>query len=239
MLGQDIIAKSVSGKLKKSTKYLYSGEGNTITDEEFEKIEKILDEVNNYNSFYVDTVGTVEEVRDTILNFVNERDLINKKRGLVVTLDHVLLTKGKAGETEKKVVDSMYHMLVGLKKMLTARGLKVLFIILSQLNRSIESAERTQNPNLHYPAKNDIFGASSAYYSSDYVLITHKPVGVDGWSSQWYGPPRKGYPYGLPVWNPEKPGQAMIYWHLIKERFGRPKLLTMVENFKESKVEEY
>lgn len=57
---------------------------------------------------------------------------------------------------------------------------------------------------------------------------------------QYYGKPRGvKYPKGLPVFNPQNPSQPMVYWHLIKNRFGTTADLMMLDNFKYSKVEEY
>lgn len=111
--------------------------------------------------------------------------------------------------------------------------------MLSQLNRDIESKDRVTNPLLHYPIKNDIFAASSVFYCSDYVLVSHKPSIVNG-IDQFYGPPRNPqFPHGLPVYNPHDPTQAMVYWHLIKNRFGRNITIPMLDYFQYGKVKEY
>lgn len=151
-----------------------------------------------------------------------------------MTLDHTLLIKG---EDEKRTVDAFMKALVGLKKTLAEKGVNCLFIILSQLNRNIETPERSNNCYAHYPNKNDIFSASSVYYSSDYVLIIHKPCLIDG-IDQYYGPPIKGHPKGLPVYNPLNAEQPMIYFHLIKERFGMPRILAMLDYLENSRIEE-
>jgi len=240
MLAKDQVARNLSGKLGKSTKYLYSGQNNVVSDEEYTIISSTASSLNKYPIYYVDSVGTVDQVRSTVIDFVERQNLLEDDRGLVVTIDHVLLTKGRQGQAEKQVVDELAYMCVELKKKLTAMGLKIIIVLLSQLNRDIESSERVTNPNLHYPTKNDIFGASSMFFSSDYVLITHKPAIIEG-IKQTYGPerPGEGFDEGLPVYNPNKPSQPMIYWHLLKERFGEPKILLMLDDFKNSRVLEY
>lgn len=130
------------------------------------------------------------------------------------------------------------HMLVALKKYLTSLGVKVLFIVLSQLNRNIESNDRIINPRLQYPNKTDLFGASSIYYSSDYVIIIHRPAVIEGLGN-WYGPAVKGFPNGLPIYNPSNSNQPMIYLHIIKERFGMNRVLAMVDELEKSRVTEY
>lgn len=240
MLAKDQVTRNLSGRTGKSTKYLYSGQENVLTDEEFQGVQQVAKDLVGYPIYYVDNVGTVDQIEATILNFVMEQELAQNNRGLVVTIDHILLTRGKLGVPEKEIVDALTHRVVALRKRLDAAGVKVIFILLSQLNRGIESSDRIINPNLHYPTKNDIFAASSVYYCSDYVLISHKPAIVDG-IHKFYGPPRpnEGFPEGLPVFNPNKPDQPMVYWHLIKERFGQPKILLMCDDFAKSKVSEW
>ncbi len=173
------------------------------------------------------------------MGYVETRKLAARNRGIIITLDHTLLTKGGTSDNEKSVVDELSKMFVALKKELIRLGVKVIIIMLSQLNRDIESEKRVMNPLLHYPNKNDIFAASSVYYCSDYVLVSHKPALING-IQRYYGPPRgTKYPRGLPVHNPFNPEQAMVYWHLIKNRFGTTADLMMLDNFKYSKVDEF
>lgn len=238
MLGQDQALRNISGKLEKSTKYILSAENNKVSDNEMRQVEHALETYASYPIYFVDQIGTVDEVVQTVDEFAQNEQLLEKGERLIVTIDHVLLTKGLQGQDEKMIIDSLMHACVSMKKRYAAMGIPILIIVLGQLNRNIETPERVLNPQLHYPTKNDIFGASSMYYSSDYVLITHKPAVVDGIKS-YYGPSRVGYPNGLPVFNPYSEEQAMVYWHLIKERFGNPKIMMMTDEFKYSRVGEF
>lgn len=236
MLAIDQIARNLSGKINKSVMEIYSANKEYLPDSSYEEVVRKASSIRNYPIYYVDNLGTVPEIKSTILEFIHERDLKNLKKGLIITIDHLLLTKGLTGQKEKDIVDSLMHMCVELKKRLSAEGLRVMFILLSQLNREIETQERVMNPLFHYPTKNDIFAASSVYYSSDVVLILHKPAIIEG-IGQFYGPPRQNYPKGLPVFTEEK--KALIYWHIIKSRFGLNQILMMVDDFANSKVLEY
>lgn len=237
MLIEDQIARSLSAKTGLGVKELYSA-GTSLNDTNFKLVEKTLSAISDDRSFFVDTVGTVDQVRDTILEFARDKNLLYTDTGLVITIDHVLLTKGRVGDAEKVIVDSLMMTLVELKKHFASIGLKCIFIVLSQLNRDIEHVDRVSNKMLHYPTRNDIFGASSVYNSSDYVLISHRPADLVG-LGQFYGPGEEGFPKGLPVKCPTDPKHDMVYWHLIKERFGKPILLTMVEDFSVSSIKEY
>jgi hypothetical protein len=55
----------------------------------------------------------------------------------------------------------------------------------------------------------------------------------------YYGPPKEGYPNGFPTMCPTIPGKSMIYLHVIKERFGKPRIISCVEQFSENKILEY
>ena len=72
------------------------------------------------------------------------------------------------------------------------------------------------------------------------MLVTHKPSLISG-IDHFYGPPRgTKWPKGLPVWNPQNPDQAMVYWHLIKNRFGNPNvIIPMLDEFEYSRLAEY
>lgn len=238
MLGVDEAARDVSSKLKKSVKELYSAD-TPISDKDYTKISNTLDSLKDYPIYVVDNLGTVKEIKDTILYYVTVNKLADNNKGIVVQIDHSLLVKPDGDRNdEKQILDDLMKMLVELKKYLVTNGVKCMFFVLSQLNRNIESTERITNPKLHYPNKNDLFGASSVYYSSDYVMILHRPCLIDGLGN-WYGPPRKNYPNGLPVYNPSNAKQPMIYLHIIKERFGNNKILPMLDNLEHSNIEDY
>ena len=237
MLGVDEVARELSARLARSIKTIYSADG-TLSDEDLALANIHLQEIKKSPVSIVDNIGTVKEIRDTILYYVSTRQLVEKNTGLIVTLDHSLLVKAEDNDTEKMTLDKLMHTLVGIKKYLASKGMKVMFFVLSQLNRDIETADRVNNPKLHYPTKNDLYGASSVYYSSDYVLILHRPVLIEG-IGNWYGPSRGSkYPEGLPVMNPKNGDQPMVYLHIIKERFGNNKIIPMLDELKVGKIVE-
>ena len=234
---EDQLSRSAAADTQLNIKEIYSAT-DALSDKEFERIKESLDDLKDKPLYYVDNVGSVSDIINTIIRFVDSHELEKKNRGIIVTIDHIILTKGRQGESEKDIIDNLMKSLVALKKLYASRGIRCLFITLSQLNRDIESVERIQNKNLNYPNKNDLFAASSVYYCSDYVLISHRPSTITG-LGQWYGPQKNGFPYGYPVVSPRDPKKSMVYWHLVKERFGEGQIIAMVENFQFSKIEEY
>jgi hypothetical protein len=237
MPSKDQVVRNISALTKTDTETLYSVE-RPLENLEMSKVDKAIDELNKMPVYIVDMAGSVDEIYYTILDFVRTRQLAKRKRNIIITLDHTLLTKGKQGQAEKQYVDELMHMFVGLKKELAHLGVHSLIMILSQLNRQIEGKDRIINSSLHYPNKTDIFAASSVYHSSDYVIIPHKPCLING-INQWYGPPQgTKHPKGLPVFNPANPDQPMVYWHIIKNRFGKQGILSMGDLFSFASLEE-
>jgi replicative DNA helicase len=239
MLAMDQVARSVSGKTGISTRKLYSGQNFKIGDAQLAEIEEHAKSVSDYPIYTVDNLCTVAEIQNTILSFVHNEEIDKNEKKLVITIDHLLLTKGRQGQQEKQVIDDLCKMLIGMKKILKEMyGIDVIIIMLSQLNRDIESMERVMNPKVHYPTKNDLFGSSYIYQASDYVLVSHNPSEIEGIDR--YGPPRgTEYPLGLPKLNPNDKNQPMIYWHLIKSRFGQKEIMMMIGKFAESKIVDY
>ena len=235
MLSTDQVARNVSGNLDVSTKHLYSADQNTITDAEYDHIGKVADKLKYYPIYYVDESGTPDEIYQTVMRFAEYRKLKENNKGLVVTIDHALLCRGKQGESEKSVIDSLCKTMIRLKKKFDAAGMKIIIIMVSQLNRDIESPDRVMNPKLHYPGRSDIFGSSAIFFASDYVFVIHKPASMEGLVAL-----NSGYgPSGYPLNNKENPDQAHIYLHILKERFGSNAILLLLDNFKRSRIDEY
>ena len=236
MLAVDEMARDISSMTNINIKKLYSATDAKLTASEQQKVDEALESLKSFPIAVVDNIGTVDDIRDTVLYYVHTNNLKEYNRGIVVTIDHTLLVR--ASQSDEKTVDELMHMLVELKKFLSSIDVKSIFIVLSQLNRNIEQSERVLNVNLHYPNKNDLFGASSVYYSSDYVIIVHRPCLIDGLGN-WYGPRRPGFKEGLPVFNPADPDQPMVYLHVIKERFGTTRILTMIDELAFGRISEF
>jgi GTPase SAR1 family protein len=235
MMPQDQIARSVSGTVGLSTKELYSTPA-PLDDATFEDVVQVAAKLRDRPIFYIDEAVNVPQIVEYCTSFAISRKLAENGKGLVITLDHTLLTKGRQNDTEKEILDELAHATISLKRTLKNMNVPNIIVLLAQLNREIEKPDRLLNPMLHYPNKNDIFGASSLYYCSDYVIITHMPAIV--LQGITYGPSRPGLPAGLPVYHPDDPKRPLIYWHVVKERFGSNAILSMVNHFERSQITE-
>ena len=152
----------------------------------------------------------------TILKFADEP--FNKNAGIVIFLDHALLAKGKQGEKERETLYSLMAMFNAVKKLIPC-----VIVVLSQLNRDIESTERLQNPAVHFPRRSDLFAADALYMYSDTVMVAHRPemLGLQQ--------------YGVQRWPTEK----MVFFHYLKVRDGEPCIAAMTNDLAHNKILDY
>ena len=217
MLSSRQVGRKISNKLNKTTQQLYSGlSQESLSDEELTNIEVEANKFKKLPIYYVDLPGTVDEIRETILEF-SKLDFV-KNKWLIIFLDHTLLTKGRQGEKEREILANLQYMFMEIKKFD-----RNTIVQLSQLNRDIESTERLNNPSMHFPTRKDIFGGESVFQASDYVVVLHRPELL---LLKTYGPA------GWLVAN-------LVYMHFLKNREGDLKVLTFTNNLKYNRIEEY
>ena len=218
MLGSKQVGRKLSQRLKKTTSELYSGTDEireSFTDSDYADIVKHAQEIEKYPIFYVDSPGTIEEIRNTIIDFSQSE--VAKDKWLIIILDHTLLTKGKVGDKERETLFDLQRMFMEVKKY----G-KNTIIQLSQMNREIEDKDRITNPTLHFPVRRDIFGGDSVFQASDYVIVLHRPevLGIDL--------------YGPNSWS----AKNLVFMHFLKVREGEPKILVFENHLKHNTLEE-
>lgn len=156
MLSSRQVGRKLSHRLEKTTSELYSA-SNNLTDTDYENIKKTALNLSKYQIYYVDMPGTVQEVKNTMLNFYKQPEIQGK--WLITILDHTLLTKGKSGESERQVLADLQKMFMEMKKY----GRNTI-IQLSQMNRNIEASERLNNSSTHFPMRSDVFGGKRNIY---------------------------------------------------------------------------
>jgi replicative DNA helicase len=214
MLSSRQVGRKLSYKLKKTTQELYTT-NVPLSDKDFKQVEEEAKIIRNYPIFHVDNPGTVDEVKNTILKFI---EMYAKDKWLIITFDHALLTKQANNEKERETLVNLQRMFIEIKKL----G-KITIIQLSQLNREIEDKDRITNPALHFPQRRDLAGSDALFQASDLILVLHRPelLGIKV--------------YGINNW----PVKDMIYMHCVKVREGEPKILSFINNLKYNSIEEY
>lgn len=221
MMARKLVGRKISKQLNMSVKQMYNADleepDKNITKEQYQEAVEYSKSIRTVPVWYVDLPGTVEQIGTTIEHFAMKMPE-NQYRGILVSLDHSILVK-KFGD--KNQLETLYEL--GSKFNELKKKIKSSYIIVSQLNRAIESTERIQNKNLHYPQKSDVFGADSLYQYSDIFMVTHRPEMLNLAS---YGP------QDLPV-------KDIIYWHYIKCRDGNPFIAKMRNFLKYNRVVDY
>ena len=218
MLARNLVGRKFASAMNMTTQELYSGKvGYSVDDATYEEVLKKGMRIAALNVTYVEHSGTVEQIEQTIHEFYAAIKLKNEKNGLVVLLDHTILVKGKRGDMERIILGDLMVMFNRLKKLY-----KICFVVLTQLNREIESSDRMTNPHSHFPLRKDIFGGDMVYQFSDVVMVSMNPEQM---GLQAYGP------HSWPV-------EGYVYWHFIKVREGEPCVAQMKNMLKYSRIEE-
>lgn len=201
MVGFRQVGRTLSSKLRKTTSTLYSSE-TSLDDNTFRQVVSVSNKLKEYPIYFVDNPVTPKQVEEIINTFY---DTYVKGTGahFIIMYDHALLTK-QAGSVLETISELERVFIQAKKKPLTS------IIELGQMNRNIESPERINNPNSHYPMRSDLSSSDAIFQASDYVLAIHRPelLGINE-----YGPNH------LPTAN-------KVYIHMLKNRdAGKPCIL--------------
>lgn len=220
MIARRLVGRKISRQLNKPLKSLYSAEAlnpkDNLTEEDYRKAVEYCNYLSDLPITYVDIPKNPQQIKEIIINFNQLPE--NQARKILVTLDHSILVKKRGAKNELETLYELGEIFTELKKLID-----VSFIVLSQLNRNIESVERRENKRLHYPVKSDVFGADALYQHSDIFLVTHRPEMLN---LRHYGPE-------------EKEVRDMIYWHFLKCRDGDPLIAKMKNELKYNRVVDY
>lgn len=212
------VGRKLSSKLNKTTKELYSGDSSVrLRKNDLDNVKREAEHLKKYSIYYVDFPGNVDEIENTIVHFQNT---LAKNKWLLVLLDHTLLTRGKAGDSERKILADLQKVFMRVKKVGTTTIMQ-----LSQMNRDIEDKDRIANHSMHFPMRRDIFGSDSVYQASDYVMILHRPE-ILGITNE--------IGYGSKCW----PTRNKVYLHVLKNREGELGILEFENNLKYNRLEE-
>tara|TARA_R110002074_G_scaffold114748_2_gene245301 strand:- start:4090 stop:5115 length:1026 start_codon:yes stop_codon:yes gene_type:complete len=188
MLARTSAIRSYSSELGVSYKYLCSAEG-LLSNEDLQKCFEYAKKRVKYPIDIVETPPTVEELKVIIDEYMdnnstyidkvikdendNEKSIkIKEFTKTIITIDHSILIKSSKHHKSKQ--DTLYE----LGETLTALKKKypIAFIVLSQLNRSIDKPERQEDGKYgNYVLESDIFGADALLQHADLVVGLNRP----------------------------------------------------------------
>lgn len=214
MLGKNLVMRAVSGAKDMNMQKIQSAAGYRLEEEEFADIQNYIDTILSKRRYYVvDEPASVAGVEEDVMAFYKA---FGKK--FLASFDHSILTKRTASE------NSMLEMLQNLGVMLTRvkKRIPIAWLILSQLNREIEAAERKLNgSSAAYPVRSDIYGGDALYQHADIVTVIHRP-----------------FLFGIAVYGPKKipVDKDSLFFHNLKVRNGDSNILEMRANFKRMRI---
>lgn len=208
MSGKQHSLRDLSAHLQRPMKQLmsYRTQNDTyppLTDEDFQKMKARAEYMGNRAWNYVTKSPTVPEMESIIRKY---RETYPNEN-LIIAVDHGdLISEGNSRSKN----DKMYRFC----EMVTSLNIQlpnITFVVLSQMNRSIEEASRMEPGRIgNYPTANDIFGADAYMQHASFVVCINRPRQAH---LAIYGPNK----YVIPV---ETDDKAMVAWHVIKNRAG-------------------
>lgn len=167
--------REFSSVLGRPYKYICSA-GEKISDTDLYVCADYARKRIKYPIDIVDEPCTITEFKTVISEYMRthakEVDGEMEYMNTIVTLDHSLLLK--KGKEEKDKYDMLYNfgeVVTDLK-----RKYPICFIILSQLNRNVDSPERNENGKYgNYILESDIFGADALLQHADTLIGLNRP----------------------------------------------------------------
>lgn len=203
MLGRNMALRELSSANNMNIRFLQSANDPgmpPLTGSDFNQLKDYASKQKARNEYIVDKALTVNELGNAVRTFYK-----TYKIPFVVTLDHTLLVKQSGSESNRQVtLQNLATLLTELKN-----ELPVTFLILTQLNREIDDAER-QKPGLlsNYPTEADVYGSDFLLQCADVMIAYNRPA---KYNLQLYGPLK----YII------KPtDKYLLAMHILKNRFG-------------------
>mgnify|MGYP003121390337 CR=1 FL=1 len=224
--------------LEKPYKYVCSAyEKEKLSKEDLQTLvdyKKTMDSKDQFNVDIVENPCTVEQFKTIVKTYMEKHSTITKttsedgkqmnKRHFVntiITIDHSLLFK--MGANERTKTDMLYNL--GEAITLLKRKYPIIFIVLSQLGRHVESPERNENGKYgNYILETDLFGGDALMQHADMVVGINRPAMKN-----------------ITAYGPSKfiiADKSVLVWHFIKCRSGATGLNFFKAEFDKMRVVE-
>ena len=146
---------------------------------------------------------TVDEMCATIHAYMEKHKTKNGHTNTLVTIDHSALFKIGKGQKDKfEMLNSLGEALTEMKK-----KFPVAFLVLSQLNRNVETVERAKDGTYgNYILDSDLYGSDALLQHADVVLGINRPFNR---RIKFYGPEK------YIINDPD-----LLVFHILKSRNG-------------------
>ena len=221
MLGRNMALREFSSANNMNIRYLQSAKDDgmpPLSKTDFDKLKAYASANKTRQEFIIDKALTVNEMQSALIQFYRK-----VAKPFVVTLDHTLLVKQSGSEKSKQ--ETLNNLAVMLAEM--KNKLPVMFIILTQLNREIDDAER-QKPGQagNYPTEKDVFGSDALLQCADVMIAYNRPA---KYNISDYGP----HHYMI-----TPSDKYLLAMHVLKNRYGEVGIQWYRANYAKMLVEE-
>jgi replicative DNA helicase len=175
MLGKNSAIREYSASVGKSYKYLCSADGK-LTEEDFEKCKAYAKAKLQYPIDVIEEACNVLEFKESIEAYMLLHSSIDKDgkriyKNTIVSLDHSLLLDNSPYGDDMSMLKALGKTVTALK-----RRYPIAFIILSQLNRNIDSPERNEDGKYgNFILPSDIFGSDALLQHADTLIGLNRP----------------------------------------------------------------
>lgn len=187
MMARTSAIREYSSILGRSYKYLCSADG-VLAQEDLTKCHEYAKLRVKYPIDIVEEPCNINEFEEIVMEYMNTHAIeeggkrIYKKT--LICIDHAYLFK--KGPAEKDKFDMLYNL--GEKLTFLKRRYPIIFVVLTQLNRSIDNPERNEDGKYgNYILSSDIFGADALLQHADLLIGMNMPGKQ---KIRYYGPER-------------------------------------------------
>lgn len=209
---------------KKSYRYLCNAdkkEDGPLSAIDFEKCKDYAIEASKLPVDEVETPPSIDQFDATVTSYMESNSIVENGSKIycntVITLDHSILIKGA---NKQELLYQLGETCTKLK-----RKYPIIFIILSQLNRSVESPERNEDGKYgNYILESDLFGADALLQHADLVIGINRPKMK---FINFYGPDK----YIIE-------DDSVLVFHFIKCRNGDTRMSFFRAKYKTMEIEE-
>ena len=176
MPGYQQMLRIASGDCGKSVWDIISNESSV----EFNEFNDIISKYAEYNIAFKNVPETITFVQNAITHFVNE----NPDYTLINLFDHTRLFKGGNANEIQRLADVANMMMEMQAKH------QCISIVLSQLNKNIESPDRAKEQ--YQPQLTDLFGSDSLGQNTHVCMMLNRPNDMYGITEEYCGENPKG-----------------------------------------------
>lgn len=187
--------------------------GFKMNEYHLNNLQKLVEQSRNSHVFQISTPMTVNKMRATILQFMEKH-----KKPVIITIDHSMLIQAAPGDHND--FGKLFELGLMINELKRASPVPVIFIVLTQMNRSIQDRNNNSAANgdvCNYPISSDVYGGDALLMTTDVLIAINRPSTLN---LTQYGP------------NKYVVNDKLLAFHFLKSRNGENDMFFFEENFK-------